>query len=907
MDNASCLVDVQLNVNGIQYNLTVTEEETLIHTLRERLLLLGTKNGCSEGTCGACTVMVDGKARRACLLKTVDLAGAHVCTIEGVACGNKLHPLQEAFIQEGAVGCGFCTPGMVMASLALIEAESMPSESQIRRALQPNLCRCTGYWPIIRAVQRATGQMVDRRFLISSTTEPMRVVGQSVPKVDAIEKVTGKSRFADDLRFPNMVHAFTVRSPHPHARLLGIDSTEALAIPGVVAVVTAQDIPGFNGFGKNISDQPILATDYVSYRGQPVALVVAESQALAQQASTLVQVSYEVLSPVLSPEDAMSSGQADDIFAHVEVQSGDLNRGFAEAAVVVERTFRTQRTDAYFLEPAAGVAKIDENGCIVIYTACQHPYGARQQIAQALAIPENKVRIIMTACGGGFGAKVEASVQVHLGLVAWLLRKPVKMVLTRDESLLTTPKRHPMVMKYRVGANAKGQLTAAEIEILEDTGAFETSGISIAFVASREAMGPYVVPNVQIDGYVCRTNHVPAGAQRGFGIPQVTFGHESVMDELAELLDLSPFEIRERNAFRAGSCLIGGQPLEGSVPALDCLRAVMKGDVPAGNGNCRGSGLALSFKSVGYAGSKENIAQVSLEIDMEGIVKVRSGGLDMGQGSATVLAQITAEELNLDIQQIKVLPADTADELDCGSTEGSRFTLAGGRALLDATHRLRERVLWEAAERLDSDPSELYISFGYVWKQNSDQKISLTELAKSCAEFGNPLKVQGSVHLPKPGRLTEDNCPPISAVDITFCAARAEVEIDPSTGSIDVLSLTLAQDTGRAVNPLNVQVQMEGGAVMGFGYAIIEEMRWLKGGPEGGSLAAYRIPRANQVPQIVSIAVEQPGEVGPYGAKGIGELPTVPIAAAIANAVYDAIGVRVTELPITQEMLQEHK
>ncbi len=905
MNNESLLIDVTMEVNGILRRVAVSPTETLLHTLRERLRLVGTKNGCNEGTCGACTVIIDGLARRACRTKTVDLNGAHILTIEGVAAGKELHPLQKTFIEEGAVGCGFCTPGMIMAALALLEAEPCPSEEQIKRALQPNLCRCTGYWPIVRAIQKVAGQKVDQRFHRLGANKSMRVVGQSIPKVDAIEKVTGQSRFAEDLYLPDMVHAATVRSPHPYARLLDIDSKEALAIPGVLAVVTAKDIPGTNGFGKNFSDQPILAEDFVSYRGQPVALVVAESHELAHQAIDQVIVNYEVLEPVLSPEEAISSESADQMFAHVEVQSGDLNQGFSEADVIVERTFRTQHTDAYFLEPEAGLAEIDVDGCIVIHTACQHPYGVRQQIAQALDVPVTSVRLAMTTCGGGFGGKVEAPVQVHLGLLAWLLRRPVKITLTRGETLLTTPKRHPMVMKYRVGANADGQLTAAEIKILEDTGAFETSGISIAFVASREAMGPYAIPNIRVDGYVCRTNHVPSGAQRGFGIPQVTFGHESIMDELAERLNLNPIEIRERNALRTGDCLIGGQPLEGAVPALDCLYAVAEGDCLSRKGNNKGCGFALSYKSVGYSGSTENTALAMLEIDEDGIVNVRSGGLDMGQGSATVLAQITAEELDLDIHQVRVLPIDTSDELDCGSTEGSRFTLAGGRAVLNATHLLREQILDEAAKWLNSDTFDLDFSSGYVKNKSTKEQIALAELAKSCASVGKPLKVQGSVILPKPGRLDDGDRPPISAVDLSFCAARVEVEVDPVTGSYKVLSITLAQDTGRAINPLNVQVQIEGGAVMGYGYAVMEEMRWLTGSPESGSLAPYRIPRANQAPSIYSISVEKPGDVGPYGSKGIGELPTVPVAAAIANAIYDATGKRVTELPITPQMLQK--
>lgn len=474
MESQQGQVEISLAVNNRVITLTLPAEETLLFTLRERLSLKGTKNGCDEGVCGSCTILVDGRAMRACKLKTAQLDGAKVTTIEGVAQSSQLHPIQDAFIREGAIGCGFCTPGMVMAALALLETDPRPSEEQIKRALQPNLCRCVGYWPIVRAIRRVTGQPVERHYHAVGQVPSMRVVGQDVPRVDAVEKVTGQAVFADDLDFPDMLYAATVRSAHPYARIRGVDPSSALSLPDVVTVLTARDIPGENAHGKTVADQPILAADAVSYYGQPIALVAAQSLDVARQAAEQVVVDYDPLLPVLTAEEALSLGGA-NILHQAEVSRGDTRRGFEEAAVVVEDVFRTQRTDPLFLEPPAGVARIDAQEQLVLHAACQYPYGIRRQIARALAIGEDQVRVLQTTCGGAFGGKVEASVHLHLALLAWRLRRPVKMVYTRQETFLGTVKRHPMIMRYRVGADADGKLTAMEIRILADTGAFETS------------------------------------------------------------------------------------------------------------------------------------------------------------------------------------------------------------------------------------------------------------------------------------------------------------------------------------------------------------------------------------------------------------------------------------------------
>jgi CO/xanthine dehydrogenase Mo-binding subunit len=841
---------------------------------------------------------VQGEAKRSCRLKTARLQGAQVRTIESVGDGEDLHSLQRAFIEEGAVGCGFCTPGMIMAALALIEQNPTPDVKEIKGALQPNLCRCTGYWPAIRAVQRATGQPIEMSRRHTGMTDPMRIVGRNVQKVDAAAKVSGRAVFGADIEASGIAHAVLIRSPHAHARLLHVDPSVAIGIDGVLAVLVADDIPGKNAFGFNVLDQPILASDEVCYIGQPVALLVAESAEIARRAAEKVDVLYEPLPAVLTAEEAVVHGRPEDILHHIELRRGDVEEGFSQATTIVERTYRTQRTDALYMEPDAGVADVDEDGTLLLYAACQNPYGMREDIAHALAIPIEQVQILGVQCGGAFGAKVESTIHLPLALAAWKLKRPVKMVFSREEVFLSSVKRHPMTMKYRVGANADGRLTAMRIEILSDPGAF--GGVGVLTVACYEAAGPYEVPNVQIDGRAFRTHQVPSGAQRGYGVPQVAFAYESIMDELATELNLSPLDIRERNVMTTGSALVSGQLLQGTVPARETLHAIISpGQRMATGQKWHGSGLALTFKSVGYSGGP-NVARAAIEINTDGRVVVKSGGLEMGQGSGTVLAQIAAEELGVEPTQVLVKPYDTDEELDSCSTESSRFTMSSGRALLEATRQLRAQLLDATSELLSVATSELKIEDGKIRESTGQRSLSFADLAVHCNKRGRPLTARGEIYLPVP-RLPYGE--PLSAVDITFCAAKAEVKVNPETGALDVLSITLAIDAGRAINPLNVQTQVEGGALMGLGFATSEDLNWDEGVPENVRLALYRIPRANHVPDITTIIVEYPGLVGPYGAKGIGELPVVPIAPAIANAVFDASGIRITELPITQKKL----
>jgi len=896
---------VLLEINGSTYSLKVCPSELLIDVLRDHLRLTGTKRGCDEGVCGTCTVLVDGHPQQSCRLEVGKLEGKSITTIEGLSDDDLYHALKDAFLREGAVGCGFCTPAMLLRSVALLREIDKPSETEIRRAIQPVLCRCTGYLPIIRAIQHVAGLPVTKRIDEKGIDKPYKYIGRSAVKVDGELKAKGQAIFADDMHFPGMVHAALVRSKHPHARLISVDATKALSRPGVLAVLTSEDIKGVNAFGKSKIDQPILADTTVDYYGQPVALIVADTDAMAREAIRDVNVEYQELPSVLSIEEAQRTANDEYLIHHVDIrEGGDLKHAFSDCAVIVEGTFQTQRTDPLFLEPPSAIAEVND-GTITIHSACQYPYGMQRQIAECLAYPLNSVRILQTQCGGGFGGKVEASVHIYVALAAEKLQRPVKMVLDREETFLSTTKRHPMLMHYRVGADSNGRVQAMDIEIHADAGAFETSSIAVLSVACRGATGPYEVPNYSVQGYAYRTHQVPSGAQRGFGIPQVALAHEAMMDDLALKLGLTPTEIRRRNTLHKGSRLPGGEIIECEIPTFDILDRLETTDQEKGTSTSiktKGRGIAFCYKSVGYSGGDDNIARTCVELGDDGTIQLKLGCIEMGQGAFTAFSQILAEELGIDMSNIRVTIGDTDDHLDSCSTEGSRATLMVGQAVVDGARHFREVVITEAAKIFDVDPHKLTWKDGNVIGESEELKFSLAMIARERRDT-EPLSAQGYSKAPIPGDLLEDGKTRVSAVDITYTGAYVEVEINKKTCEVEVCSIKLIQDVGFAINPINVQVQVEGGVVMGLGFALMEDFRFLSGIPETLRLAKYKVPRSKDIPPIEVELIETPGTVGPYGAKGIGELPMIPVAAAIANAINNAIGLRISELPITKERI----
>jgi selenium-dependent xanthine dehydrogenase len=898
---------LSLWVNDERHELEVPRKASLLDVLREQLHLTGTKKGCGHNACGSCTVIVDGEAARSCVYPASRANGKRVQTIEGLAKEGALHPLQQAFVDLGAVQCGFCTPGMIMAAKALLDRKPEATREEIVDALEGNLCRCTGYAKIIEAVEAVAR---GREAAQEPGESALKVVGHRMPRPDARAKVTGEAIYAADLYFDDMLYAKVLRSEYPHARLLSVDASRARALEGVVAVLTADDVPGAKNHGLAREDWPVLAYDKVRYVGDAVAIVAAESQEIAEQAANLIGVRYEPLPVVSSADAARTAGaplihEAGNVLEHIELSRGDVEGGFAEADVVVEEEYRTPRGDHAFLEPEAAVGLIDQDGRVVVYVGSQIPFSDRSQIAASLDIPVDQVRVIQTEVGGAFGGKEDIAGQIHVALLAKATGRPVKLVYTREESMIAHPKRHECSIRLKTGAREDGTLVAAQALILGDSGAYASLGPHVMTRVATHSLGPYDVPNARVDCYAMYTNNPPAGAFRGFGAPQAHFAAETQMDILAERLGMSALELRRKNAFRVGSVTVTGQKLRDSVGLLETIERVseaMQGQESLESrhpGKRRGWGVACAYKNVGLGGGVADSAGVEVELFEDGHAQVRAGAAEVGQGIVLVLAQIVAEELGLEYEKVDVLVADTDLTPDGGATTASRQSYVSGNAARLAATRLRENLAGVVAEALDVPPTDLIFRDGRV-EAGDGKALSVEKAIRLALDEGRSL-VASEVYTP-PATV------PLGQKGDThfaygYATQAAQVEVDITSGQVRVLQVIAAHALGRAINPQAVEGQLEGGVVMGLGFALMEDFTMEQGRPRKTSLTKYRIPRATDMPEIVGIIVEDRSAEGPYGAKGVGEITSIPTAPAIANAIYDAIGVRTYSLPVTPEEL----
>lgn len=852
---------------------------TLLRYLREVAGLPGTKDGCSRGQCGTCTVSVDGRAQRACLWSLAKLEGRAVVTIEGLNDPTgELTFVQRAFAVEGAVQCGFCTPGMVMAVTALLDEVDDPTDDQIRHALRHNLCRCTGYGAILRAVRRAARE----RTPIPLATGPV-AVGQSPIKKDAPAKLRGEPVYADDLAAPGAVHGVLRFSDHAHARLRRVDVEAARSSPGVVAVLTGADVPGRNAFGLFVPEQPVICTDEVKYLGDVVAVVFAETRAQAEAARDRIVVDYEVLAVLDDPEANLVPGAPlvhgwteSNVVHHVAVRKGDVDAGFAQAAVVVEGEYRTQAVEHAYLETESCLVR-REDGLLTVYTGNQGSLAYRSMIAASLGLDPEKVRVVLTACGGGFGGKEEPTVQIPAALGCLVTGRPVKMVLTRAESIRMSIKRHPMVVRQRHGADAQGRLLAVESTVIADAGAYQSQTKPVVFRSAVTAPGPYVVPHVKADSTGVATHRNPSGAFRGFGSTQAAFAAEIQMDKLARALGLAPDEIRRRNAFTDGSEMATGHlvprgagyraTLESAAAALGRLRERWGSpSSPQEDHLRRGFGLASSYKNVGIGVGLADAAGAVVEIEASGLVTVFTGAADLGQGSDTLAAQIASHELGVAYEAVSVVACDTAKSPDGGMTTASRQTYATGNAVRLASQRLRARL--DAGEA--------------------------RPLREECTYVPPATKAHQTASRTDPLGIHYSYC---------FASAAVAVEVDTRTGVVRVLSVHLAQDVGRALHPVNLIGQIEGSALMGVGLALTEAYESDATRVVTDTLKKLGVPTLADTPEIEAVYCEVADPDGPYGAKGMGEVGLNPLAPALSNAVFDAVGVRLQTLPMTPDRL----
>jgi CO/xanthine dehydrogenase Mo-binding subunit/aerobic-type carbon monoxide dehydrogenase small subunit (CoxS/CutS family) len=899
-------------LNGEERTIVGEPDAMLSDVLRDELGLTGTKVGCDEGDCGACTVIVDGQPVASCLFPVAKAYGRQVQTIEGVATGDRLHPVQESFIYHDAVQCGYCIPGMVLAAVSLLEDIPDPTLEETKEALGNNFCRCTGYIKVFDAIQDAAAVVRGDKRELSK---------RALPRKDAFDRVTGRELYAGDQLPEGMLHGGIVWSEYPHAEILSIDTSEAEAVRGVVKVITYEDVPGENLFGSWGYDQPVLAENKVRFVGEAVAAVYAETLAAAKDGVSKVRVAYRELPVVSTPEDALNPDAPilkgeDNVFHRTLVEKGDVEAGFAQAEIIIEDDYSTPAIEHAFLETEGGIGMMDGD-VVTVFQATQWPPGDRQQLADILGLPQEKVRVVQTPVGGAFGGKMDLTVQPFLALGTYLTGRPVKIVLTRPESIRVHVKRHAFWMQYKLGATRDGRIVACKAHLTIDGGAYRSLTDDVLEQATVFSTGPYEIPNVRVTGVAVRTNNVSCGAMRGFGAPQVTFAMESQLDRLAQELNIDPFEIRRINMYDVGSALVTGHTLKYSVGAKLVLEAAeakfKRTPLPESKPGKRvGVGVAAGMKNVGLGIGADDSVHVLMELLDDGTLLLRHGASDLGQGSNSVMCEIAAKAMGVDYDLVNYLTGDTEHGQDGGVTAASRQTHITGRATFEVSNQFKEKLLEYVAQMYETDPDWLKLTEdGQFIDLRREQLLgTLKDLAQIAAEKGDELAVHHHYQPRKTYRILSDEQRKemgLSSEEYinypTFCygCQVAIVEVDEETGHVDVLKVIAAHDIGTAIRPTSVEGQLEGAVAMGVGYALTEEFIQEEGRILTDTLYKLTIPRSTLPAEIETIIVEDPHPLGPFGAKGVGEGACTPTAPAIINAIDNAIDVRIRDIPATKD------
>ena len=836
-------------VNGSA--VTVEKNQKLIRFLRDELRLTSVKDGCSEGACGTCTVLIDGKATRACIPQTDKLEGKTIVTVEGLT-DFEQKVYTYAFGHAGAVQCGFCIPGMVMCAKGLLDVNPNPTREEAAFAIRNNICRCTGYVKIIDAILLAAELFREGKVPEDSTDWSL---GQRVPRVDVKEKVTGTGQYPDDIYLDGMIYGSAVRSQYPRARVLAIHTEEAKALPGVVGVFTAADIPGNNKVGhlKKDWDTMIAVGDITHYLGDAICLVAAETPEILAQAKALVKVDYEELPMVRSPREAMLPDaplvhKEGNLLAHKHIQRGNPAMAIAKSKHILTQRFSTPWTEHAFLEPECAVAYPDEDGVMVLSTD-QGAYDTQHEIMGMLGLSAEKVKVRNCLVGGGFGGKEDVTVQHHAALIAYLTKRPVKVKLTRAESILIHPKRHPMEMEFALGCDENGIIQGVVAEVIADTGAYASLGGPVLERACTHAAGPYNYQNFEIDGWAYYTNNPPAGAFRGFGVTQTCFCIETLLNQMADIVGITPWEIRYRNAIRPGQELPNGQIVDDSTGLVETLEAV-KPYVDAH----KYVGLACAMKNAGVGVGIPDTGRVRLVVQ-GGKLHILAGASCIGQGLGTVLTQMVCDQTGISPQNIVYERSNTYHSPDSGTTSGSRQTLFTGEACRRACQDLKKAL--KGKTLTDMEGQEFY-----------------------------------GEYLGKTDPLGADVPNPVSHIAYGYAT---QVCILNEEGKIE--QIVAAHDVGKAVNPLSIEGQIEGGVVMSMGYALTERYP-LDNCKPTAKYGTLGLLRANQIPEITPIIVEKQGLNVACGAIGIGEITSIPTAPAIADAYFRYDGRLRTSLPL---------
>ncbi|HET9543867.1 MAG TPA: molybdopterin cofactor-binding domain-containing protein [Acidimicrobiales bacterium] len=824
----------------------------LLVALREDLGIISAKDGCApSGQCGCCTVLLDGKAVVACQVSLEKVAGREVVTLEGI---EERQRLADAFAAAGALQCGFCTPGILVRTKALLEKGDLTREKAARH-LGAHLCRCTGYIKILDAIEA-----------LARGESPVPCldggVGARAGKHQGSELSAGSRPFIDDLCPEGLLHAVLRLADHARADVVHIDTTAAAAVPGVEAVLTAADVPGELRVGLIHKDWPVFIPEggRTSYLGDVLAVVVAADRATAERAAALVDVAYEVLAPIVDPEAALAGDEdavwgldGNELSRSTYARGGDVDATLAASAHVVRQTFRTQRVEQAFLEPESTLAAPRPDGVLQVWSGGQGVWDDRDQIASVLGLPIDAVEVELVSNGGAFGGKEDMANQAQTALAAHLLQRPVKCTLTREQSLLIHPKRHPIAMRYEAGCDAEGRVTALRARLIGDSGPYASVGMKVLERAAGHAGGPYAWPAIDVESVAVRTNNPVCGAFRGFGANQAQFATEGVLDRLAELVGISGWEIRARNVIEPGALWGPGQRMDdgclGARQCLDAVRPAYDAAVAAG----RPVGVGLGLKNAGLGNGLVEVAKAVVRFEEDGTIEVRHCWTDMGQGVDTVARQVAVEELGVDASQIRVV-VDTSRELGNGQTTGSRGTIMGAGSIADAC------------------------------------AAALADGCKPGIDYPGEYRVDWT------NSLNDGVAEPV--IHSTFGYAAQLVILDPETG--EVTRVVAAHDVGRAVNPVLCEGQIEGAVHMGLGYALSEDFPADdQGRPTNMTLRSLAIIRPKDMPPVEVILVESPQPNSPYGIKGVGEIGLVPTAGAVAAALHAHDGQWRSQLPMS--------
>ncbi len=830
---------------------SVEKNQKLIRFLRDELHLTSVKDGCSEGACGTCTVLIDGKPTKACIPQTDKMEGKSVLTVEGLSDFEK-DVYTYAFGKAGAVQCGFCIPGMVISAKALLDANPNPTREEAAFAIRNNICRCTGYVKIIDGILLAAETLRSGEIPALPTDWNL---GARVPRVDVREKVTGTGQYPDDVYLDGMLYASAVRSRYPRARVLDIRTEAAKALPGVAGVFTAADIPGQNKVGhlQKDWDTMIPVGEVTHYLGDTICIVAAETKEILEQAKALVEVDYEELPMVRSPKEAMLPDaplvhRSGNLLAHKHIQRGNPAEAIARSKYVLTQHFSTPWTEHAFLEPECAVAFPEGDG-VTIWSTDQGAYDTQHETMGMLGLPAEKVKVKNLLVGGGFGGKEDVTVQHHAALVAYLLKRPVKVKLTRAESILIHPKRHPMEMEFSMGCDKNGIIQGVAAEVIADTGAYASLGGPVLERACTHAAGPYNYQNFEIDGWAYYTNNPPAGAFRGFGVTQTCFCVESLLNQMADKVGITPWEIRWRNAIRPGQELPNGQIVDASTGLAETLEAVKPYYDAA-----KYVGIGCAMKNAGVGVGIPDTGRIRLRVE-EGKLHIYAGASCIGQGLGTVLTQMVCDQTGLGRDDVVYERSNTYLAPDSGTTSGSRQTLVTGEACRRACEKLNEA--------------------------KKENPLSHLEGQEFYGEY-----------LAKTDPLGADVPNPVSHVAYGYAT---QICILDDEGKIE--KIVAAHDVGKAVNPTSVEGQIEGGVVMSMGFALTERypLEDCKPLARYGTLGLFR---ANQVPEVKALIVEKPGLDVACGAIGIGEITSIPTAPAIADAYFRYDGNFRSSLPL---------